>query len=173
MRHLSIVSAFCILLLLTNCDKPPGCGEARGLENSSLNISIFNTVANNYMYPRDEFKSPFKKDSLQVFNEDGRKFNFVNFALAQDPRNHLDGYYGVNISPAFIIPYDNDAFNQEKTRKIFLKYNYNTIDTLILVFKAFKNKCGKGRYEYLKVYFQGNVIASVDHTFYATFTLNH
>lgn len=67
MKYLSIVSAFFISIVFTNCNKPIGCGETRGLETSSLSISIFNTATNNYMYPREEFQSSFKKDSLQVY----------------------------------------------------------------------------------------------------------
>ena len=162
-----------ISVLFIKCHKPLNCGETRGLETSSLAISIFNTATNNYMYPREEFQSSFKKDSLQVFNEDGKKFNFVNFRLALDPRNNLNGYYGVNISPAFIIPDDNDAFTREKTRKIYLQYNYNTRDTLTLTFKVYKDKCDKGQYDYLKIYYRGELISSVNHTYYTSFTLNH
>lgn len=173
MKKTCLILISLISFLFIKCHKPLNCGEARGLETSSLNISIFNTATNNYMYPREEFQSSSKKDSLQVFNEDGKQFNFVNFGLALDPRNNLDGYYGLSISPAFIIPDDNDAFNQEKSRKIYLQYNYNTRDTLTLTFRAYKDKCGKGQYLYLKVYHRGNLISSVDHTYYALFTLNH
>lgn len=173
MKYLAIISAFSVSMVFINCNKPIGCEETRGLISSFFGITIINTSTGKYMYPQDEFQSIFKRDSLQVFNEGGRKFNFVNFGLTQDPSNSLNQYYGVNISPAFIVPDDSDAFNQEKTRKIFLKYNYSTSDTLTLVFKAYKDKCGNGQYEYLKVFFRGSMIASADHTYYATFTLNH
>jgi hypothetical protein len=159
-------------LFFCGCHKP-FCGETRGIETSSISISIFNTAANEYMYPRDEFRSPFKKDSLRVYTDGPRGFNFVEFGLAQDPKDLLHQYYGVKISPAFFIPEDNDAFNREKTKKIYLKYNYNTSDTLTLVFKAYKDKCDKGQYEYLKVYHRGNLISSINGTYYAVFTLNH
>lgn len=173
MKHLSIISVFFISIVFTNCNKPIGCGETRGLETSSFGISIFNTATNDYMYPREEFQSSFKKDSLQVYTDGTRGFNAVGFALEQDPRNPLKGYYAVGFSPIFFIPEDNDAFTQEKTKKIYLQYNYNTVDTLTLVFKAYKDKCGKGQYEYLRVYYKGSIIASVNHIFYATFNLNH
>jgi hypothetical protein len=154
------------------CHKP-FCGETRGVETSSISISIFNTAANEYMYPRDEFRSQFKRDSLRVYTEGSRGFNFLEFGLAQDPKDPLHQFYAIEISPSFFIPEDNDAFNQEKTKKIYLKYNYNTSDTLTLVFKAYKDKCDKGQYEYLKVYHRGNLISEINRTYYAVFTLKH
>ena len=173
MTKIILIITTCISSLFINCNKPLGCAESRGLETLSLAISIFNAATNSYMYPREEFQSSFKRDSLQVFNEDGKKFNFVSFGLALDPRNNLNGYYGINISPAFIIPDDNDAFNHEKSRKIYLQYDYNSRDTLTLTFRAYKDKCGKGQYEYLKVYHRGALVSSVDYTYYTSFTLNH
>ncbi len=168
-----IVLFFLVPLFFSGCEKPFYCNEVRGLDGSSLNISLFHTGMGNYFYPVDEFRSPYKRDSLQVFNEDGRKFELVNFGLELDPRNHLNSFYGVKISPAFMIPGDEEAYNSEKTRKIFLKYNYNTIDTLNLVFKAYKNNCDKGIYEYLKIYHRGNLVTSVSNDIYAYFQLNH
>jgi len=170
-QTLIVLLGVCVLFF--NCKKPPYCGESTGLQSSSLGLTIFNTATNEYTYPENETLSPFKRDSLQVFNEDGRKFNFVNFGLAQDPRNPSARYYGVKISPAFIIPDDNDAFDQEKSRRIYLQYNYCTRDTLTLTFKAYKDRCDNGQYEYLKVYHRGNLIATATKTYYAVFTVNH
>ena len=170
LRMLLCLSFFSLCFI--RCNKP-FCGEVRGVETSSFGVSIFNSVANSYMYPRDEFLSLYKKDSLKVYTEGSRQFNFVGFGLQQDPIDPLKQYYGLSISPIFFIPEDNDAFNQEKTKKIFLKYNYNTADTLTIVFKAYKDKCDKGQFEYLKVYHRGKVIASIEKTFSAVFTLIH
>lgn len=170
-RGLLLLPAFTALFI--TCNKPLNCGDTVGLESSIFGISIFNTVTNGYMYPRDEFQSAFKKDSFQVFTDGTRGFNGFNFYLEQDPKNPLNQYYAVNFSPVFFIPEDNDAFDHEKTKKIYLKYNYNTSDTLALVFKAYKDKCGKGQYEYLKVYHRGNLLSSINNTYYAVFTLNH
>lgn len=173
MKQLFLLIVFHFILLFFSCKKPLYCKEAKGIETSSFSISLFNSATNNYMYPREEFQSSFKKDSLKVYTDGARAFNFVGFELEQDPRNSLNGYYSLGISPVFFIPEDNDAFTQEKTKKIYLQYNYNTSDTLTLVFKAYKDKCDKGQFEYLKVYHRGKIIASIDHSYYAVFTLNH
>jgi len=166
-----IIPIFAVLSI--KCNKPLDCGDTVGLESSTLGISIFNTISNDYMYPQDEFRSGFKKDSFQVYTDGTRSFNGINFYLKTDPRNSTNAYYAVSFSPIFFIPEDNEAFNQEKTKKIYLKYNYNTLDTLTLVFKANKDKCGKGQYEYLKVYHRGNLLSSISNTYYTVFNLNH
>ena len=154
-----------------SCRRP--CEDYGGLEQSVMVIYPFNVSTNEYMYPGNEMLSPFKKDSLQVINENGVRFTRVNFPGQSDPRNPLKGFYSISVSPAFIIPDDNDAFNTEKTRKVYLKYNHNTTDTLTLVFKAKKTKCGKSEYEYLKIFHRGNLIASINSQNLIDFTLNH
>jgi hypothetical protein len=74
---------------------------------------------------------------------------------------------------AFIIPDDNNAYEREKTRNIYLKYNYNTTDTLTLVFKAYKARCKGSLYEYLNIYHRNQLIFSVTKNTYAAFRLNH
>ena len=172
MKHLSAYFfSFGVALIISSCVKP--CEDYGGLEQSKLVIYPFNQSAGNYLYPDDQTLSPFKKDSLQIFNENGVKFNLVSFTNQSDPRNTLKGFYSVSIAPAFIIPDDNDAFNAEKTRKIFLQYSYNTIDTLTLVFKAKKSKCDKSEYEYLKIFHRNNLIASINYQNFIDFTVNH
>lgn len=157
--------------LLNSCTKP--CEDYGGLEQSVMLIYPFNLNTDNYLYPREEALSVFKRDSLLVINENGVKFVLVKFPLNSDPRNPLKLFYSISIAPAFIIPDDNGAFTIEKTRKIYLKYNYNTIDTLTLVFKAKKTKCNKSEYEYLKIFYQSNLIASINRQNFIDFTLKH
>lgn len=127
----------------------------------------------NYFYPDNESLSPFRRDSLKVINEDGQVFTRISFGLTSDPRNPLKAFYKVGIAPAFIIPDDNTAFTTEKTRKIYLKYNYNTSDTLTLVFKAKNGRCDMSEYEYLKIYHRNVLIAQVTEKTFIDFTLKH
>ncbi len=171
MRKILLLVYTCFLL--NGCKKPFNCSEAEGLEDSAIVIYPFHTGLNEYFYPEDEFRSPYKRDSLQVFNEDGRKFERVRFLLNNDPAIPLNRFYAISIAPAFIIPDDNNAFQTEKTRNVYLKYNHNTADTLSLVFKAYKDECKKGVYEYLKIYHRGNLIYSVSNHILADFKLYH
>lgn len=159
------------LFILNSCTRP--CEDLKGLESSAMLIYPFNLSLNDYFYPQDEFRSIFKKDSLQVINEDGKVFTNVTFILAADPRAPLNNIYAVKVAPAFIIPDDNSAFSTEKIRKIYLKYNYNTVDTLTLVFKAKKTKCDRSTYEYLRVYHRNKLIQSVANDNGTDFPLNH
>jgi len=161
------------VFLFLSCTKPFFCEETERLEDSFLLIYPYHTALGNYFYPEDEFRSPYKKDSLQVFNEDGKKFELVEFLLKSDPVNPLIGFYAIAVTPAFIIPDDNEAYEREKTRNIYLKYNYNTTDTLTLVFKAYKTKCKGSLYEYLKIYHRNRLIYSVTKNTYAAFKLSH
>jgi hypothetical protein len=161
------------VFLFLSCTKPFVCEETERLEDSFLLIDPYHTTLGNYFYPEDEFRSPYKKDSLKVFNEDGKKFELVRFLLNSDPANPLNRIYTISVAPAFIIPDDKDAFESEKTRNIYLKYNHNTSDTLTLVFKAYKTKCKGSLYEYLKIYHRNQLIYSVTKNTYAEFKLNH
>ena len=135
-------------------------------------IYPFDIATNNYLYLENESFSLFKRDSLTIVNEDGRRFPLVSFLLQSDPRDALKRFYSIKLSPAFIIPDDNDAFNKEKTRRIYLKYNSNTTDTLSLVFKAKKTKFDKSEYEYLRVNYKNNLIGSIQNKITIDFTLN-
>jgi hypothetical protein len=149
------------------------CEETERLEDSFLLIDPYHTGLGNYFYPEDEFRSPYKKDSLQVFNEDGKKFERVQFLLNSDPANSLNRIYTISVAPAFIIPDDNNAYEREKTRNVYLVYNHNTSDTLTLVFKAYKTRCKGSLYEYLKIYHRNQLINSVTKNTYAEFRLSH
>ena len=171
MKYSILIFLIVLSLLFNSCVKP--CQDYGGLEQSKMIIYPFNLSTDNYIYPDNESLSIFKRDSLQVINEDGKRFTGVKFPGQSDPRNPLRGFYSISVAPAFIIPDDNDAFNTEKTRRIYLKYNYNTTDTLSLVFKAKKTKCDKSEYEYLKIYHRNNLIASINSQNAIDFTLNH
>jgi hypothetical protein len=124
------------------------------------------------MYPSNEYNAIYKRDSLKIYTDGPRQFNRYGTGLEQDPKDPLNQFYSVGFSPLFFIPEDNDAFDHEKTKKVYIQYNHNTSDTLTFVFKAYKDKCDKGQFEYLKVYHRGKVIASIHDTYYAVFTLN-
>jgi len=162
------------VFLYYSCDKPFYCGEVQGIENSSpLIIYPFNTVANDFLYPEIESRSQYKRDSLQVLDDEGKEYPFLDFLLKSDPRNTINGFYAIKVSPGFRIPQDNDAYNAEKTKQIYLKYNYNTVDTLTLIFKAYKDNCDKGQYEYLKIYHRNQLIFTKPEGYPTEFTLNH
>lgn len=100
-----IPALFLSVFLFNSCDKPFYCGEVRGLETSSaLVIYPFNTAANEYFYPNLESRSPYARDSLQVLDEEGKKYPFVSFLPEQDPRNSLRGFYAIKVAPTFRIP---------------------------------------------------------------------
>ncbi len=162
----------CLCSTFYSCIKP--CSLDRGsLINSSILIYPFNTAANEYFHPQLESDSPYRRDSLKVLDEEGKSYPFVRFLPKQDPRNALRIFYAIQASPAFRIPKDNDAFNVEKTRKMYLQYNHNTADTLTLVFKGKKLKCVASEYEYLKIYHRSKLIFSATSGISADFTLNH
>jgi hypothetical protein len=172
MKNLYVFVVF-VCLIFSGCGKSLLCGESKGLEHSSLGIYAYHTGLGEYFYPEIEYRSPFKRDSLQVFDNDGRRLERIRFLLNSDPVNPLNRFYSISIAPSFRVPQDNDAFGVEKNTNIYLKYNHNTTDTLSLVFKAYKNKCDRGEYEYLKIYHRGNLIHSVTKEIYAVFKLNH
>ena len=162
---------FSITLIYFSCTKPLQCGEAVDLQRSSILVYPFDIAADKYLYTDNPFTTIFKRDSLKVFNQDGTQPFSVSFLIKSDPRNQLNSFYAILISPAFIIPNDNAAFDVEKSRNIYLKYNYNTIDTLTLVFKATKNKCNKSEYEYAKIFYRSNLLTTTNNDIDLTINL--
>jgi len=85
------------------------CSERLGINSSALLIHPFDTRTNKYVYQIRGSASLYNHDSLRVFNDDGQRVKLVIFLLENDPRNALQAYYAVKISPAFFIPQDNSA----------------------------------------------------------------
>jgi hypothetical protein len=86
MKSFIIILIFCALLF-TDCTKP-FCGGSVGLEGSSIGIDLFDKASNEYFY-LETGSSPYNKDSLRVFDENGQRFGSIEFGLGEDPRNNL------------------------------------------------------------------------------------
>ena len=158
-------------LLICSCTKP--CIEPRGIEGAGLTISFFNTTNNEYFYLENARLSPYKIDSLRVKDSNGKLLTTPN-QRNSDPRDPLKAFYVVDIYPIFIPSDDQAAYNMEQTKFIYIKYNYNTFDTLRLVYKAAHEKCAN-KYEYLKAYYKNNLIAESSNSYSQglLFTLKH
>jgi hypothetical protein len=63
-------------------------------------------------------------------------------------------------------------FIHEKTKYVYLQYNFNTADTLKLVYKAKKTKC-IDVYQYLNIFYRDTLLASVTNDDFMEFTLKH
>ncbi len=150
-----ILLALYITNLLYGCGKP--CFETRGIEGAGLTITFFHTANNEYFYPVNTRLSPFNIDSLRVKDSKGNLLR-TPYQVNSDPVNPLKGFYVVDIYPIFIPSEDQAAFDGEQTKYIYIKYNYNTFDTLKLVFKARKEKC-INNYEYVKAYYKNTLLA--------------
>ena len=61
--------------------------------------------------------------------------------LKEDSVNPLKRFFVPTIYPIFIPSDDQAAFDSEQIKFIYIKYNYNTFDTLKLVYKTKKGKC--------------------------------
>ncbi len=118
----AVASLWSMSLLLTSCERM-FCSERLDINSSALLIHPFDTRTDKYFYQIPGLVSVYNQDSLQVFNDDGQRVKLVIFLLEVDPRNKNNSYYPVKISPAFFIPQDNSAYDLEKTKKMYLKYN--------------------------------------------------
>lgn len=160
-----------VLVGYGSCIKP--CVEPRGIEGAGLTITFFNLANNQYFYPENTALSPFKIDSLKV-KDSNNKLLRTPYQINSDPRNPLNGIYVVGIYPIFIPSDDLAAFDIEQEKFIYIKYNYNTFDTLRLVYKAKREKCAN-KYEYLKAYYKDALISESYNSYSQglRFTLNH
>lgn len=161
-----------IIALISACVKP--CIEPRGIEGAGLTITFFHTDYNEYFYPENTitYPSPFKLDSLRVTDSQGHLLR-TPYQQNSDPANPLKGFYVVDIYPIFIPQDDQAAFDSEQIKYIYIKYNYNTFDTLKLVYRAKKEKC-INNYEYVKTYYKNSLLAErYNYPRGLVFTLNH
>jgi hypothetical protein len=174
MKKIYLIFTFLFLIaifLLNSCIKP--CIESRlSIEGAGLVVNFFNTGNNEYFYPENTSLSPYKIDSLRV-KDSKENLLRTDYQLNLDPRNPLTKFNVVDIYPIFITTDDQAAYDREQTKFIYIKYNYNTFDTLKLVFKARKEKCGNN-FEYLKIYYK-NILLLENHNNLGpfVFTLNH
>ncbi|MBS1735676.1 MAG: hypothetical protein JSS98_03635 [Bacteroidetes bacterium] len=143
------------ILLFTSCSHP--CIEPRGIEGAGLTISFFNTFTNEYFYPENTALSPYNIDSLRVKDSNGKQLR-TPYQLNSDPINPLKKFQVVEIYPIFIPTDDYAAYENELTKYIYIRYNYETFDTLKVVYKAKKEKC-INNFEYIKVFYK-NVLLS-------------
>jgi hypothetical protein len=171
MKNYFLLFTFFFSLLFISCGKP--CIESRGIEGAGLTISFFNTSNNEYFYPENTNLSPYSIDSLRVKDSNGQLLT-TPYQINSDPRNVLFGIYEVGIYPIFIPSDDQAAYEREQTKYIYIKYNYNTFDTLKLVYKASKEKCAN-KYEYLKAYYKNTLISETYNSYSQglLFTLKH
>lgn len=160
-----------IILLIISCNKL--CtGFRQSIESTGLNINFFNIANSEYFYPENEMLSPYNIDSLTIKDSKGNLLR-TNFQLNSDPRNPLKRINVVEAYPIFKDSDDQEAYNKEETKFLYIKYNYNTFDTLKLIFKAKKEKCGNV-FEYLKVYYKDSLLLNSQNTIDAfILTLNH
>lgn len=160
-----------LILLFISCGKP--CIESRGIEGAGLTIIFFNTDNNEYFYPENKNLSPYNIDSLRTKDSNGKLLT-TPYQYDQDTINPLQKFNVVDIYPIFIPGDDQAAYDSEQTKFIYIKYNYNTFDTLKLVYKTKKEKCAN-KYEYLKAYYKNNLIAESYNSYSQglLFTLKH
>lgn len=160
-----------IIFLSISCNKL--CSGYRvSIESSGVTINLFNTANNEYFYPENKRLSPYNIDSLTI-RDSKENLLQTDFQLNSDPRNPLKKFYVVQAYPIFKDADDEEAFNNEETKFLYIKYNYNTFDTLQLTFKAKKEKCGNV-FEYLKVYYKDSLLLNGQNTTDAfILTLNH
>lgn len=162
---------FITLSLFISCGKP--CIESRGIEGAGLTITFFNTANNEYFYLENTALSPFSLDSLKVTDSNGELLR-TPYHLKEDSANPLERFFVPTIYPIFIPSDDQAAYDSEQIKFLYIKYNYNTFDTLKLVYKTKAGKCAN-KYEYLKAYYKDSLISESYNSYSQglLFTLNH
>ncbi|NTS42503.1 MAG: hypothetical protein EOO10_08485 [Chitinophagaceae bacterium] len=169
MKYIILLTTF--LSCFYGCIRP--CIEPRGIEGAGLTIKFFHTANDQYFYTENPNLSPFRLDSLKILDSRGKLLNTPT-GIDQDHRNPLRKIYTVGIYPIFIPSDDEEAFNSEQSKWIYIYYNRTTSDTLKLVYKARKEKCAN-KYEYLKAYHREQLVGEIYNSYHENleFTLNH
>lgn len=120
------------------------------------------------MYEEIQYGSLYKKNSLNVFLEDGAPV-LLTFSRNRIP-NTLFAYYVIGIGSIVLNNSDISEDGTEKSRKFFLQYNSVERDTITTAFKAQKTKCGS-IFSYLKVYYHNKLIGSFFNTVVGDITI--
>lgn len=147
-----------VSISIVGCEKT--CVESRGIEGAGLTIDFLHAGNGEYLYPDDINLFSYPLDSLQVTDSRGNILN-TPASLNSDPNNPLKKYFRVDIYPIFIPSQDYIAFSNEQVKKIYIKYNHNTFDTITLIYKAQKEKCFNN-YTYLKAYHHNILVSEIN-----------
>lgn len=158
---ISIVVSTCI-----SCIKAGGPCESPLNVNQSEVVVIFKNAAGKYLY--EEINPLYNKDSLKVFDQYGNRLTILS-KLNQIPNTSMR-YFELSFGNLYDNSTDQPAFNSEICKDFFIKYIHNEVDSLNVCFRAKKTKCGSV-FETLKVYHNGQLLASTSNDTYSLITL--
>jgi hypothetical protein len=157
---------FTLMLISGSCKKKPDpCEEPKNVNNSEV-IIIFKNQAEDYLYK--EINSPYNKDSLKVFDENGNQLILIS--LARQISNSSFAYYAISFGNIYDSATDQSSFDSKRCKYFIIKYSYNETDTVQTCFKSVKTPCGS-MFETLKVYHKDQLLDSVSNNTGAHITL--
>lgn len=157
-----LISLFTFFLFIqSSCKKKPLCEGVTNISATALAVTFVDSASGNYLYLENPFRSPYNKDSLEIFHEDGSRA-FIEFSL-----NQISGtssrYYNIIFSPICNKSSDCIANQMEKIKFFYIQYYNNSRDTLTLKYKTSSNICGD-YFIYLNISYRNKIIASFNNT---------
>ena len=160
-------SLLTVILFSGSCIKKGGpCEEASDINNSEIGV-IFKDSSGKYLY--EEINPLYNKDSLKVFDQNGKNLILLNHVISAGDDN-AKGIYSISFGNIYDNATDQTSFNSDLCKKFIIKYRYNEVDTVQACFKSEKYKCGE-LFKTLKVFQKGKLLTTVENTTSAQITL--
>jgi hypothetical protein len=142
-------------LSISSCYKGWPCEEPYYVDQSSIQVIFKDAATSGYLYP--EFNAVYNRDSLKVFDPQGRPLKLL-FSQNVDT-NNLKHFWEVDINNIYDPSADDASFDSELCKSFIIQYNSVERDTIRTCFKARKTKCGS-EFEILKVYHKDSLLVS-------------
>ena len=164
-----IVISFFVLVTFSfqSCVKGGKCEEVPDLSNSGIQVDFKDNATGKYLYTNTN--SLYNIDSLKIYDENNVRMNILMYI--NNIPNSTGGYWSINFGNIYNPQTDAGAYNSEVCRNFIVKYTYNQADTIKACFKARNGDCGS-EFEYLNVYYKGDLIGSVSNETGIYLTIN-
>lgn len=164
-RYLTLL--YGTIIFINACGRK--CEEPFDIRDSGVSITFIDKNTKEYLYLENQSASRYKTDSLKVYDQYGKELPFFT-TLQLSSSNPLTRYYVISIHYIYNPETDLKVFTQEINKQIYIHYNYHTVDTIKVQYKAYKTKCGSS-FKYLNIYYDNNLIANSKNKILAIVTI--
>ncbi len=166
-----IVISFFVLVTFSfqSCVKGGKCEEVPDLSNSGIQVDFKDNATGKYLYTTTA-ATIYNIDSLKIYDQNNVPLNIL-MNLRSIPNASSGAYWSINFGNIYNPSTDAGAYNSEVCRNFIVKYTYNQADTIKACFKARNGDCGS-EFEYLNVYYKGELVGSISNDTGIYLTIN-
>lgn len=157
MKLILAASLIMVLFYSASCVKGGKCEQAPSIYVSSIQASFKDKGTGKYLYA--EVNPTYDIDSIKIYDQTNQSLILLK-RQELIPNTAGSVYWSVNFGNIYNSQTDANAFNVEVCRNFIVKYTYNDSDTIKACFKIKNTKCNP-IFQYLNVYYRGDLVGSV------------